>query len=122
MMQENYLGTQPQRTHRYDSNPALKRLATLDLVTKAADSISDGDLVDRLIHGSQQQWSLMPTHALFAFVRPAAFVHGTMAGGHGGGGGPRFTAWLGKNSNMNKLLRMVREIQGHMRLRISGDR
>lgn len=118
MLQENYLGTNPARTNQYNSNPKLKALAQLDLVSKAADSISDGDLVDRMIHGSQQQWSLMPTHAMFSFVRPASFVYGSMAG-HGP---TRFTAWLGKNSNQGKLMRIVKEIQGHMRLRVSADR
>ena len=117
MLQENYLGTNPQRSNKYNDNPKLKKLATLDLVSKAADSISDGDLVDRMIHGSQQHWSLMPTHAIFSFVRPASYVHGTMAGHQ-----TRFTAWLGKNSNQGKLMRMVKEIQGHMRLRVTADR
>jgi replication factor C subunit 1 len=33
-----------------------------------------------------------------------------------------FTSWLGNNSKQGKLMRLLREIQGHMRLRISGDR
>jgi replication factor C subunit 1 len=92
-------------------------LKLLELASEAADSISDGDLVDRMIHGSQQHWSLMPTHAVFSFVRPASFVAGSQAGHQ-----TRFTAWLGKNSNQQKLTRMVKEIQAHMRLRSSGDR
>ncbi|KAK5715829.1 DNA replication factor C complex subunit Rfc1 [Elasticomyces elasticus] len=118
MLQENYLGTSPQRTNVYNDNAKKKKLATLDLVSKAADSISDGDLVDRMIHGSQQQWSLMPVHAMFSFVRPASYIYGSLAG-HGQ---TRFTAWLGKNSNQSKLMRMIKEIQGHMRLRVSADR
>lgn len=117
MLQENYLGTNPQRSNEYNGDPRRKKLATLDLVSKAADSISDGDLVDRMIHGSQQQWSLMPTHAIFSFVRPSSFVYGTMAGHQ-----TRFTAWLGNNSKQGKLVRMIKEIQGHMRLRTSADR
>ena len=70
-----------------------------------------------MIHGSQQQWSLMPTHAVFSFVRPASFVSGSTAGHQ-----TRFTTWLGKNSNQGKLTRFVKEIQAHMRLRSSGDR
>ncbi|KAK3675111.1 DNA replication factor C complex subunit Rfc1 [Recurvomyces mirabilis] len=118
MLQENYLGTNPQRTNQYNENPKMKKLATLDLVSKAASSISDGDLVDRMIHGSQQQWGLMPTHAMFSFVRPASYVYGSTAG-HGQ---TRFTTWLGKNSSQGKLMRMVKEIQGHMRLRVTADR
>jgi replication factor C subunit 1 len=117
MLQENYLGTTPVRSNKYNGDDRKKRLANLDLISKAADSISDGDLVDRMIHGSQQQWSLMPVHAMFSFVRPASFVYGSMAGSQ-----TRFTSWMGKNSTQGKLMRVIKEIQGHMRLRTSGDR
>ena len=117
MLQENYLGTNPARTNQFNDNPRMKKLAQLDLASKAANAISDGDLVNRMIHGSQQQWSLMPTHAMFSFVRPASYVYGSQAGHQ-----TRFTAWLGKNSSQEKLSRIVKEIQGHMRLRVSADR
>jgi replication factor C subunit 1 len=115
MLQENYLGTNPMQSLGYSGKE--KNLKNLELASQAADSISDGDLVDRMIHGSQQQWSLMPTHAVFSFVRPASFVAGSTAGNQ-----TRFTSWLGKNSSTNKLSRLVKEIQAHMRLRSSGDR
>lgn len=115
MLQENYLGTNPIRAAGYSGKES--NLKKLELASEAADSISDGDLVDRMIHGSQQQWSLMPTHAVFSFVRPASFVSGSTAGHQ-----TRFTTWLGKNSNQGKLTRFVKEIQAHMRLRSSGDR
>ncbi|KAK3699205.1 DNA replication factor C complex subunit Rfc1 [Vermiconidia calcicola] len=117
MMQENYLGTNPARTNQWNDKPKMKKLASLDLASKAAEAISDGDLVDRMIHGSQQQWGLMPTHAMLSFVRPASFIYGSMAGHH-----TRFTAWLGKNSSQSKFMRQLKEIQGHMRLRVSADR
>jgi len=115
MLQENYLGTNPIQSLGLSGKE--KNLKNLELASQAADSISDGDLVDRMIHGSQQQWSLMPTHAVFSFVRPASFVAGSTAGHQ-----TRFTSWLGKNSSGNKLGRMIKEIQAHMRLRSSGDR
>lgn len=115
MLQENYLGTNPMQSLNHQGKE--KNLKMLELVEKASESISDGDLVDRMIHGSQQHWSLMPTHAVFSFVRPASFVAGNLAGHQ-----TRFTSWLGKNSTQGKLARMVKEIQGHMRLRSSGDR
>jgi replication factor C subunit 1 len=115
MLQENYLGTNPIKANSYGGRE--KQLKLLELADNAAQSISDGDLVDRLIHGSQQQWSLMPTHAVFSFVRPASYTAGSMAGNS-----TRFTSWLGNNSKQQKLTRMVKEIQGHMRLRSSGDR
>ena len=91
MLQENYLGTNPILSNGYSGKE--KNLKLLELADKAAESISDGDLVDRMIHGSQQQWSLMPTHAVFSFVRPASFMSGSQAGNQ-----TRFTAWLGQNS------------------------
>lgn len=113
MIQENYLSTKPQRV---SSSGRAARLEALRLVDQAAESISDGDLVDRMIHGSQQQWSLMPTHAVFSSVRPASFVCGLMSGQ------TSFTKWLGNNSKYGKLSRYVKELQAHMRLRTSGDR
>lgn len=116
MLQENYLGTSPIRANN-EASEREARMKRLSLFSRAADSISDGDLVDRMIHGSQQQWSLMPTHAMFAFVRPASFISGSLAGGQ-----TRFPAWLGKNSAQSKAIRLVKELQGHMRLRATGDR
>ncbi|KAI4290486.1 MAG: hypothetical protein L6R35_000240 [Caloplaca aegaea] len=115
MLQENYLGTNPILSLQYSGKE--KNLKLLELTDRAAESISDGDLVDRMIHGSQQQWSLMPTHAVFSFVRPASFVSGSLAGHQTG-----FTKWLGNNSKYSKLMRLLKEIQGHMRLHASGDR
>ncbi|KAK0104036.1 hypothetical protein ONS96_005141 [Cadophora gregata f. sp. sojae] len=114
MIQENYLSTKP--TLASNLNPREARLKALQLADQAAESISDGDLVDRMIHGSQQQWSLMPTHAVFSAVRPASFAAGLMTGQ------TAFTKWLGNNSKLGKLSRFVKEIQSHMRLRTSGDR
>src|ERR1700738_1436445 len=58
----------------------------------------------------------MPTHAVFSCVTPAYYMHGSATGQY------NFTTWLGNNSKTNKTTRLLREIQGHMRLRISGDR
>lgn len=95
MLQENYLGTTPIIANGYSG--LEKELKQLELTDMAAESISDGDLVDRMIHGSQQQWALMPTHAVFSFVRPASFVSGSVAGHQ-----TRFTSWLGNNSKLGK--------------------
>ena len=115
MIQENYLTSKPMRVQNSDS-PKEHRLKVMRLVDQAAEAISDGDLVDRMIHGSQQQWGLMPTHAVFSTVRPCSFMAGSMAGQ------TSFTSWLGNNSKFGKLSRYVKEIQAHMRLRSSGDR
>lgn len=90
MLQENYLRTRPALSGNYQGKE--QKLKLLELADNAASSISDGDLVDRMIHGTQQQWSLMPTHAVFSFVRPASFAYGNMTERAG------FTSWLGQNS------------------------
>lgn len=90
MLQENYLRTKPALSNAYQGKE--QKLKLLELADNAASSISDGDLVDRMIHGTQQQWSLMPTHAVFSFVRPASFTYGNMMER------PGFTGWLGQNS------------------------
>ena len=130
MLEENYLKTTPALANAYSGRE--RSLKLLELADKAASSISDGDLVDRMIHGTQQQWSLMPTHAVFSFVRPASYVYGNFSDRVG------FVSWLGQNSKLGKyflvfharrantstgkLSRYIKEMQGHMRLRASGDR
>lgn len=47
--QENYLKSTPARSRNLDG--AEKTLKDLRLMDRAASSISDGDLVDALIHG-----------------------------------------------------------------------
>lgn len=63
----------------------------IQLVARAAEAISDGDLVDRMVHGSQQQWSLLPVHGMFSCVRPSYWCHG--AGSFGGQGQPSSQAF-----------------------------
>ena len=116
MIQENYLKSTPSGVSGMSGKQ--KQLKELELLGKAAESISEGDLVDAMIHGPQQQWSLMPTHAVFSTIKPCSLAAGSL----GGSGGIAFTAWLGKNSTQNKNLRLVKDIQGHMRLRTSGSR
>lgn len=108
MVQENYMNTMPRG--------ASSDINHLSLVADAAESISDGDLVDRSIHSSQQNWSLMPLHAVLSSVRPAYFVAGQ------GRGRYNFTSYLGNLSKGNKYNRLLQEIQSHARLRVSGDK
>ncbi|GAA5948383.1 hypothetical protein JCM3775_001641, partial [Rhodotorula graminis] len=113
-VQENYI--KGKFTRAAGASGVEAQIKNLDLVCKAAEAISDGDLVDAMIHGQQQQWSLMPVHGMLSCVRPASLCYG------GGGGFPSFPAWLGKNSTQNKLQRALSEIQVRMRLRVSGDK
>ncbi|KAI8984816.1 replication factor RFC1 C terminal domain-containing protein [Trametes punicea] len=118
-MQENYLKTQPSRIRNLDGPE--KVLKHLELMYKAAESISDGDIVDSLIHGPNQYWSLMPLHAVCSTVRPASFLYG-MGAGYGGPNAMSFPQWLGQNSKQNKLSRQLTDVQARMRLRVSGDK
>lgn len=108
MVQENYLNTKP---------TVLKPGQThLEAVAEAADSISEGDLVERKIRSSEQLWSLLPFHAIMSSVRPASRVAGQMAGRI------NFTSWLGQNSKMGKYYRILQELQYHTRLSTSTDK
>ncbi|RUP45375.1 hypothetical protein BC936DRAFT_148256 [Jimgerdemannia flammicorona] len=120
MIQENYPKLNPNLSR---GDPCLSKkeidCRTMDLVSRAADAISEGDLVDRMIHGTEQQWSLMPVHSAFSCVRPAYFMHGFSSGQDGR---YNFPGWLGQNSKTIKYQRLLREVQIHMRLHISGDK
>ncbi|OSD01923.1 DNA replication factor C, large subunit [Trametes coccinea BRFM310] len=118
-MQENYLKTQPSRLRNMDGPE--KTLKHLELMYKAAESLSDGDIVDSLIHGPNQYWSLMPLHAVCSTVRPASFLYG-MGAGYGGPNAMSFPQWLGQNSKQNKLSRQLTDVQARMRLKVSGDK
>ncbi|KAK8845500.1 hypothetical protein IAR55_006213 [Kwoniella newhampshirensis] len=121
-MQEHYIKTSPALTNNLDGPP--KDLKHLELLSKAADSVSDGDLIDRMIHGSEQHWSLLPLHAVASTVKPASLIYGPMrsTGGGPGAWGPAFPQWLGQNSKQGKLGRQLTDIQIRMRLRVSGSR
>uniref|UniRef100_A0AAQ5YH70 Replication factor C subunit 1 n=1 Tax=Amphiprion ocellaris TaxID=80972 RepID=A0AAQ5YH70_AMPOC len=89
--------------------------AHLVLLSKTADSISDGDLVDRRIR-SGQNWSLLPTQAIYASVLPGELMRGYMAQF------PVFPSWLGKNSSTSKHSRIVQELASHMSLKTLSSR
>lgn len=118
-IQENYLKTQPAKVSKLTGKDAT--LEQLRLMDRAASSISDGDLVDAMIHGTQQQWSLMPLHAVTSTVRPASFLYGGGLG-YGGPMAMTFPQWLGQNSKQGKLQRQLGDIQIRMRLKVSGNK
>ncbi|CAG8753548.1 8816_t:CDS:10, partial [Gigaspora rosea] len=116
MIHENYLKIKPHinsnTIERDDVNPDdLEQIAILEAISKAAASISDGAMCDSMIHGSQPQWSLMPVHGIFSCVIPTYYVHGINTSG------ARYAF-----PRTNKYKRILREIQIHMRLKVSGDK
>ncbi|KAJ9101197.1 hypothetical protein QFC21_003416 [Naganishia friedmannii] len=117
-MQENYIKQKPTRAGQ--GNGPETMMETLNLFSKAADSISDGDLIDRLIHGPEQHWSLLPAHAAASTIRPAYFVYGPS---ESSGYSPvSFPQWLGQNSKKTRLARQLGDVQIKMRLKVSGSR
>ncbi|XP_059194050.1 replication factor C subunit 1 [Centropristis striata] len=107
-VQENYLHVRP----RAAGNDLKSHLM---LLSKTADSISDGDLVDRRIR-SGQNWSLLPTQAIYASVLPGELMRGYMSQF------PTFPSWLGKNSSTSKHSRIVQELASHMSLKTMSSR
>uniref|UniRef100_A0A8C5A9A9 Replication factor C subunit 1 n=1 Tax=Gadus morhua TaxID=8049 RepID=A0A8C5A9A9_GADMO len=102
-VQENYINVRP-----VAAGGNMK--AHLVLLSKTADSICDGDLVDRQIR-SRQTWSLLPTQAVYASVLPGELMRGYM------NAFPTFPSWLGKFSSTNKHSRIIQELASHMSLR-----
>ncbi|XP_052055540.1 replication factor C subunit 1 isoform X2 [Apodemus sylvaticus] len=102
-VQENYLHVKP-----VAAGGDMKK--HLMLLSRAADSICDGDLVDNQIR-SKQNWNLLPTQAIYASVLPGELMRGYMAQF------PSFPSWLGKHSSTGKHDRIVQDLSLHMSLR-----
>jgi replication factor C subunit 1 len=90
--------------------------AVLEAYSNAADSLAESDIVDKKIHGSNQEWSLAPLHGIFSCVLPAHYASGAL------GGRIEFSSWLGQNSKTGKNLRILTEISMHMCLHTSGGK
>ncbi|XP_048402000.1 replication factor C subunit 1 isoform X3 [Stegostoma tigrinum] len=102
-VQENYLHMKPAA-----AGTNMKK--HLMLLSKTAESICDGDLVDKRIR-SLQMWNLLPIQAIYASVIPGELMRGYMSQF------PSFPSWLGKFSSTNKHDRIVQELTRHMCLR-----
>uniref|UniRef100_A0A2A4JBC5 Replication factor C subunit 1 n=1 Tax=Heliothis virescens TaxID=7102 RepID=A0A2A4JBC5_HELVI len=104
-VQENYLQVEPH----------CPKHEVLQRISKAADSISLGDLVDARIRRNQA-WSLLPTQAMYSSVIPGHELSGHMSAQI------QFPGWLGKNSRATKMRRLCQEIHAHTRLSTSGSK
>ncbi|KAI8348834.1 replication factor RFC1 C terminal domain-containing protein [Choanephora cucurbitarum] len=116
MIQENYLKCLPELARSETGNPKETACNEMDLFAKASEAIADGDLVDAMIHGTTQHWSLMPVHSIFSCVRPASFIRGGVQSRY------NFPGWLGQNSKADKYSRQLSEVQARMRIKASGDK
>ena len=81
----------------------------MELVSKAADSFCEGDLVSATIR-SKNSWNLLPVQAMFSSVIPGEYMSGYVKGKI------EFPVWLGKFSKTNKFDRMLQELQTHTRM------
>ncbi|XP_074655987.1 replication factor C subunit 1-like isoform X2 [Tubulanus polymorphus] len=107
-VQENYIQVKP-----FSANGDLKK--HLSALSTAADSMCDGDLVDRCIRGNGC-WSLLPLQGVYSTVIPGTVMAGHMTSQIS------FPGWLGKNSTTRKTDRIIQELNFHMRLKISADK
>lgn len=101
MIQDNYLGCKP--SNAVSEKDALKKIA------KASDDILRSDRVNSLIRSSEQQWSLLPFHAILSTIAPSYEVHGQLLQRI------NFPAWLGQNSKAMKFMRLLQGVQYHTR-------
>ncbi|KAJ3103197.1 hypothetical protein HDU97_010330 [Phlyctochytrium planicorne] len=122
-VQENYIKMEPAMSKDMKGN--VNAIEELALLAQAADSIAQGDIIDNTLRKTNS-WTLMPLVGMTSTVRPCFFVHGSMAKtaqpAYGPGSGYGFPGWLGKNSTSGKNWRLLKEIQMHMRLRVSADK
>jgi replication factor C subunit 1 len=89
----------------------------LERFHKAAESMSEYNLVENRIRGGDGNWSLLPTAAMLCVKC------GYHAGGETGGffpGFPEFSAWMGKNSTAGKNFRLLNELNHHMNFKVSA--
>ncbi|XP_066488649.1 replication factor C subunit 1 [Tiliqua scincoides] len=107
-VQENYIHVKPAA-----AGGNMKK--HLMLLSKAADSICDGDLVDRQIR-SKQSWNLLPTQAIYSSVLPGELMRGYMQQF------PNFPSWLGRFSSARKHDRVIQELSMHMSLRTNASK
>lgn len=104
-VQENYPNVRASKMNNLDHIKAIRR---------AAESIAIGDIIGKQIR-TDGNWSLLREQAMFSCALPSSFMDGYMTAQIS------FPAWLGKNSNLQKRQRLLRQLALHMHLRIAGN-
>lgn len=64
-LQENYVNHRP--------NIANNEVTAMQVLAKAADAFSDGDVINRRVR-MKQEWNLMPAAAVLGTVYPASYM------------------------------------------------
>jgi len=109
LVQENYLHCQPQLHSK-----KLTDTEHLNLIAKAADSISLGDVCSQMIFSKNESWSLLPYQAIYSTVAPCSYVRGHLRGM------VSFSSFFGQRSRTNKNQRLFNEIEKHICLKTSS--
>lgn len=112
LVQENYLNVTP--SNLKGNTKKQKDLNHLQLLTEGIESICQGDRVSRILR-SNNNWSMLPTLAVFSSLIPGEKIHGHI-------GLPAFPSWFGKNSKQGRVDRILQELQKHMRIHISANK
>ncbi|SGZ40637.1 related to Replication factor C subunit 1 [Hanseniaspora guilliermondii] len=107
MIQENYLSCKPSNIPKGKTH--------LQLVSEAADDISNADVLDRNIKTGEQLWGLLPAHAIMSSIAPASKVAGIP-------GRINFAGWLGQNSTTGKFVRLLQDLYYHSKICTSGNK
>ncbi|EFO24140.1 ATPase [Loa loa] len=99
-----------QENYPFVHNSKMSTIERLSALRKAANSISEGDIIDRIIR-TTGAWTLLNEQAFFSSVAPTFCMNGYMKGMI------NFPSWLGKNSTFNKRQRLLRQLTTHTYLR-----
>ncbi|EEB13952.1 Replication factor C subunit, putative [Pediculus humanus corporis] len=106
-VQDAYIHVKPKKARNSE-------LEVMSLISKAADSICYGDVVEKTIR-SKNSWNLLPAQGLFASICPGYYMAGHFQGKI------EFPAWMGKNSKARKLSRILQELHTSLCTKILGD-
>lgn len=105
----------PNVINQIDIRGKSQQAHALWLMSQAADSFSDSDLVQQQIRGAQN-WGLLPLYGLTATAKV-----GLLAGEHNARPvQPQFPTMLGQISKGNKRARILRELAMHTSAKFSG--
>ncbi|KAK6617052.1 hypothetical protein RUM44_005409 [Polyplax serrata] len=106
-VQDSYLNVRPHKARN-------STVQALNLISKTAESIALGDVVERTIR-NKNSWNLLPVQAVFSSVLPGYHMAGNFTGKI------EFPVWLGKNSRTKKMSRIIQELYTSLSTCISGD-
>lgn len=109
LIEQNYIDTYKNGVFNNKSIPEIEKY---DRLMEACESVSDLDLLDKCIHGLDQNWSLLPSQAATS-IRVGHYASGFMPF-------PSFPQYLGKYSSRSKRVRLITELKTHTSLSCSN--